>query len=1207
MTRKPYAGLCMVLILGFFIGLDASEDILGCGGFIESHADIDFSQISVKLCTKSGVVKEQTECAPNGYYFIPVEKGEYVLKLEHPPGWSFEPTEVLLKIDGSSQDRCSHGKDVNFVFKGFGITGKVVTASATKSLTGTKGISVSLFDQSNKTLLGSAVTSEGGTFSFTPIQPGKYIFVASHPVWVMDKHSSIVTVREGNTEVKDGELSVFGFDVSGKVTTTEGEPVGKVLFLLFGSGRVKKCGTTLVEGSDPKKKPLCHTTSDETGRFLFPAISPGTYTLVPHYTGSKTKFDVKPSEVSFTMAHDSLILPQEFKVTGFTVSGRVLASIEKLTPIPGAKVFLSDKVIAVTDSQGNYKTDNVKAKQYTLHAEADDVIFDKKQVKVSPSNPELPTISPSAYKVSGKVSSSSNTNLENRKVLIRDLSASKAQEIEINPKNGEWSIFLRPSKYELSVVVDKEEKLKGLQFFPLQRGVEVSCAPLKNINFLQLKATLKGSVVCLSDKNSKDECSQSQVTLRMVDGMIDAKTVRAKGGEYVFEEVLPGQYEVIIDTDLYCWDNANHQVVIASEKPPNVPPFRQTGYSVSLISSYNTKIEYSAPSQQNKKSSFEIPKGGTKHCVPTFGKYDFHPIDCHKYTKAPFSWTTGDRNPIILSTTEHLQSGSVLTSVAADGLSIKIERGPGGQTPIILKNLKGVRDGERYKYLFSFYTVAGESYVISPSSETLLFNPLTTKITGPEDCQKDIAVFNAEQGKIIMGSITPPLEGVSLKIFGTDKETPIHTYVTKQDGTFKVGPLDGKIGYSVTAEKEGYILTLDSTLREYKFLARKLAEIIVGVIDATGSTSLQGVLISLSGGGGGPNSYRKNMITGEDGRLSFNSLSPGEYYLRPTMKEYRFEPVSKVIRVEEGKTVQVNLVGKRVAFSAYGTVTCLNGEPEAGLVVEAKGQNDCVDLQEEAVTREDGTWRIRGLEPKCIYAIRLKLNERDPNSRSIRAIPSSVAVQAKQDVYDIKLMALQPVSRTDVSVRVISNIPENYRTLKLKLCLEDSPDSPIHVVKLDNQNSGKFGSAGAIVHFPSLQADGRKYFIQLETSLSKSSHDYKIVPIYFEANSSFKYVELRFDAERKHDHGDSNQITFVPLPLIILVTLAFFNREALSSWLNTTIEKWSRRSVPSSSRNTQTSAPGIIAATDSRMDDIIVEQIKNINGKGSKKSKPRKA
>jgi len=45
----------------------------------------------VKLYTKQGSLKYQTDCAPNnGYYMVPVyDKGDYVLKVEPPPGWTF--------------------------------------------------------------------------------------------------------------------------------------------------------------------------------------------------------------------------------------------------------------------------------------------------------------------------------------------------------------------------------------------------------------------------------------------------------------------------------------------------------------------------------------------------------------------------------------------------------------------------------------------------------------------------------------------------------------------------------------------------------------------------------------------------------------------------------------------------------------------------------------------------------------------------------------------------------------------------------------------------------------------------------------------------------------------------------------------------------------------------------------------------------------
>lgn len=48
------AGLCLGLILVvLYVGLPsqvtANTEILGCGGFIKSHAEIDFSKIEVKL------------------------------------------------------------------------------------------------------------------------------------------------------------------------------------------------------------------------------------------------------------------------------------------------------------------------------------------------------------------------------------------------------------------------------------------------------------------------------------------------------------------------------------------------------------------------------------------------------------------------------------------------------------------------------------------------------------------------------------------------------------------------------------------------------------------------------------------------------------------------------------------------------------------------------------------------------------------------------------------------------------------------------------------------------------------------------------------------------------------------------------------------------------------------------------------------------
>lgn len=94
----------------------------------------------------------------------------------------------------------------------------------------------------------------------------------------------------------------------------------------------------------------------------------------------------------------------------------------------------------------------------------DDVKFEEKTVKVSPSNPELPTLTPSAFKVSGKVSSSTKENLQNRKVVIKNTSTGVETKVEVDPTTGEWSTYLTLAKYQLSIAVSDEEKTKGLQY-----------------------------------------------------------------------------------------------------------------------------------------------------------------------------------------------------------------------------------------------------------------------------------------------------------------------------------------------------------------------------------------------------------------------------------------------------------------------------------------------------------------------------------------------------------------------------------------------------------------------------------------------------------------------------------------------------------------------------------------------------------------------
>lgn len=96
------------------------------------------------------------------------------MQLSPPPGWSFTPKEIKLNIDGT--DPCSKGKDINFVFEGFGIAGQVQGLGSVPG--GPSGITVKLISKEGTRI---TQTLQDGSFSFSPVFPGSYIVSISHP------------------------------------------------------------------------------------------------------------------------------------------------------------------------------------------------------------------------------------------------------------------------------------------------------------------------------------------------------------------------------------------------------------------------------------------------------------------------------------------------------------------------------------------------------------------------------------------------------------------------------------------------------------------------------------------------------------------------------------------------------------------------------------------------------------------------------------------------------------------------------------------------------------------------------------------------------------------------------------------------------------------------------------------------------------------
>ena len=169
-----------------------------------------------------------------------------------------------------------------------------------------------------------------------------------------------------------------------------------------------------------------------------------------------------------------------------------------------------------------------------------------------------------------------------------------------------------------------------------------------------------------------------------------------------------------------------------------------------------------------------------------------------------------------------------------------------------------------------------------------------------------------------------------------------------------------------------------------------------------------GVLLSVSGEieevYGGENTFRSNVKTHGNGTRSFAGLFPGNYFIRPVLKEYEFQPQGQSVQVLEGKPHSVHFRSVRVSFSCYGSVTTLNGVPEAGVRVLARqvGKDSVV---EETRTDQAGNFRVRGLLPESEYEFFLHGLSPVPSRVSF---PRSQIVRTKgrADIRDIKFVSL---------------------------------------------------------------------------------------------------------------------------------------------------------------------------------------------------------
>uniref|UniRef100_A0A674CCU5 Nodal modulator n=1 Tax=Salmo trutta TaxID=8032 RepID=A0A674CCU5_SALTR len=1104
-----------------FITVSADDIVVACGGFVKSDVEINYSLIEIKVYTKQGSLKYQTDCAPiNGYFMIPLyDKGDFVLKIEPPLGWSFGKENFIFFLC-----RC--------YWHNFMITGSVNYAKELEQ------------------------KRPNDSLSFCVVFP-----------------QSATSVRVSSANAAAAEhLVVGGYDVSGEVRS-DGEPMKKVTFLLY-SATVKKedisgCNTAPVDGAesgDDSLVYLCSALSQEDGVFSFPSLASGDYTVIPFYRGERITFDVAPSRMDFRVEHNSLKLEPIFRVMGFSVTGRVLNSLEG-DGVPDAMVTLNNQIKVLTKEDGSYRLENMTTGTYTLRTHKDLMFFEPITVKIAPNTPQLPDIITAGFSVCGQIAITrlpEGLKQQGRyKVTLTPLGQNTATRTTDSDQQGAFCFHAKPGDYSVTVSLPEAEVKAGLALQPAALEVSLVDRPLSDLLFTQFMASVSGRVYCLAN------CDDLSVTLQPVSRQGERRSVLLSGSsdtlEISFDNVLPGKYKVSISHEEWCWKLKSVEVEVLDSDVLGVE-LRQIGYILRCSLSHAITLEFFQDgSKPENVGVYNLSKGVNRFCLSKPGVYKVTPRSCHQFEQDYYTYDTSAPTILTLTAVRHHMTGLITTDKILD-VTVTIKSSIESEPALVLGPLRSLEEQRQeqqlqeielrrqererraqeaedggdsqppiqeradeltspFHYEFSYWARAGEKITVTPSSKELLFYPpeIEATITG-ESCPGRVVDIAGRAGLFLEGQVTPELQGVEISITERGAKAPLITVATNENGAYSVGPLHSDRHYDISASKEGFILsTVEGTQGDFKAFA--LAGVTFKIKSEDGH-ALSGVLLSLSGG-----SFRSNLLTQDTGVLTFNNLSPGQYYFKPMMKEFRFEPASQMITVEEGQNLSIHITGFKTAYSCYGAVQSLSGDAERDVSVEAVGQAECSIYSEDTVTDEEGRFRLRGLLPGCRYLIQLRAQG---NDHIERALPQHRSIEVgSTDIVGVNIIAFRQINQFDLSGNIITS-SEHLPTLSVKLYKSDNLDNPINSVSLGQS---------LFFHFPPLDRDGETYVLMLYSTLSRSQYDFSLPQVSFTSTGYHKHITLTFNPNRKVPDQDVAQGSYIALPLTLLLLLAAYNHE----------------------------------------------------------------
>jgi hypothetical protein len=545
----------------------------------------------------------------------------------------------------------------------------------------------------------SVATNANGEYRFEHLVANTYSLVPRGEGFVFDPGLRRVTVSTGNA-TGINFVGVRAFAISGRIVNSEGQGVANV--------RVRRSGSDLA------------VLTNVNGEYRIPVYGAGTYTITPSLEGAV--FDPRFRTVTVTTANIGAV---NFVVarpaTPMSISGRIVNRAGE--PLASVRVFRSgSEAFVVTNSNGEYRFNNVSAGSYSITPRFESFLFDppvRSVVLRETSVGNINFVGSRIYAVSGRVTSAEGQGVAGVRIRRNATDAGI-----LTSSSGEFRLLVPTGTY--TITPSKE----GLRFEPATRTVTVSNSNVVDVNFRTFVPpttlpTISGRVT------NAEGLGVAGVAIRRTGS--DAIVLTNAEGRYVLN-VPAGTYILTPNKEGLEFDPIAISVTVATANVVDVN-FRATAVvprSFSITGRVTNGEGFGVAGVTIRRSGSEVDV-----VTNSEGRYVLQDVSAGTYTVTPQkeglrfepsarTVTVADSNVVDINfrafvrppTASFIITGRVTNGEGFGVAGVAIRRT--GSDATVLTNSEG-----RYELL----NVPAGTYTVTPSKEGLRFEPSTRSVT----------------------------------------------------------------------------------------------------------------------------------------------------------------------------------------------------------------------------------------------------------------------------------------------------------------------------------------------------------------------------------------------------------------------------------------------------------------------------------------------